>query len=61
MKLKNVKNLGRFEHTQTMQAVNLKQGKDTQTGIDRLFYLIRGKRQFLSDAEFYGGKWVKID
>jgi len=62
MKLSNIKNLGRFEHKQTCQSVNIKKGRNAQRGTDLLFYLFRGKRMFISDEEFYSRKlWIKID
>lgn len=58
-KLSNIKDLGRFEHIETGKQYNLKKGRNLQRGIDLIFYLFRGKRQILTDMEFYN-KYKKV-
>jgi hypothetical protein len=60
MKLSNIRSVGRYKNVATDKEVNVKQGRNLQRGTDHLFYLYRGKRQFISDRDFYGGMWVKI-
>lgn len=52
-RLSNIKELGRYKNNQTGKEYNLKKGRNKQRGTDLIFYLYRGKRQFVSDAEFY--------
>jgi hypothetical protein len=52
MKLSYIKSVGRYENTKTGKLVNVKKGRNMQRGTDLLFYLYRGKRQFISDLEF---------
>jgi len=59
MKLKNIRELGRWENTDG-KAVNVKVGKRIGYGDDILYYLYRGKRVILSDRDFYSKEWTKI-
>lgn len=59
MKLKNIRELGRFENTDG-KAVNVKVGRQVGRSVDLLYYLYRGKRVFISDHEFYSKEWTKI-
>jgi hypothetical protein len=59
MKLKNIRFRGRYKHKQTDQEVNVKTGRNSQRGTDHHFYTYRGKRVFITDAEFYN-MWEKI-
>ena len=53
MKLTDIKELGRYKNTITGKCYNLKRGRNTQKGVDVVFYLYRGKRQIISDYDFY--------
>ena len=52
-RLTNITNLGRYVNTETGHEYNLKKGRNKQRGTDLIFYLYRGKRQFISDKDFY--------
>lgn len=60
MKLSNIKHVGRYVNTETKQVMNVKQGRNMPMGTDHLFYLYRNKRVFVSQADFYGGKFQQI-
>jgi hypothetical protein len=61
MKLSNIHDLGRYKNRKTGKEVNLKQGGNSQRGTDIIFYLYRGKKQIVPDAEFYSsGDWIDI-
>lgn len=53
MKLTDIKELGRYKNTITGKSYNLKRGRNSQRGVDVVFYLYRGKRQIISDYDFY--------
>lgn len=53
MKLTDIKELGRYKNTITGKSYNLKRGRNSQRGVDVVFYLYRGKRQVISDYDFY--------
>jgi hypothetical protein len=53
MKLTNIKNIGRFRNKETGRAVNIKKGRDAARGVDVYFYLYRGRRVFIGNANFY--------
>lgn len=53
VKLSNVRELGRFKNVETGKEYNLKKGRNNQRGVDVIFYLYRGKRQVISDRDFY--------
>jgi len=59
-RLTNIRGVGRYRNVDTGKEVNVKTGRNLQRGTDLLFYLYRGKRQYISDRDFYGGMWVKI-
>jgi hypothetical protein len=61
MKLSNIKKLGRFINTETNTAVNVYQGRNMARGTDHLFYYFRQRRQPVSMADFYGGKWKETN
>ena len=52
-RLTNIKELGRFTNGNTGKEYNLKSGYNSQRGINKIFYLYRGKRMFVSDKDFY--------
>lgn len=60
MKLSYIKPIGRYENTKTGKSVNIKKGRNMQRGTDLLFYLYRGKRQFISDLEF-SKEWKRVE
>jgi hypothetical protein len=60
VKLTHIKELGRYQNLNTKQKVNIKQGRNMKRGTDHLFYLYRGKKMFISQADFYGGIFKKI-
>lgn len=52
-RLSNIKPLGRYTNTETGKSYNLKKGRNMQRGTDHIFYLVSGKREFISDRDFY--------
>lgn len=52
-KLSNIRELGRYKNTQTNKEYNIKKGTNKQRGTDIIFYLYRGKKQVISDMDFY--------
>jgi DnaJ-class molecular chaperone len=60
MKLKNIRNVGRYYNRNTKKAVNIKKGRRMGYGVDVFFYLYRGSRIFISDKDL-SDQWVKID
>lgn len=52
-RLSNIRELGRYKNTETENEYNIKKGTNKQRGTDLIFYLYRGKRQFISDRDFY--------
>lgn len=52
-KLTGITELGRYKNTVTGKSYNLKKGRNLQRGVDLIFYLYRGKRQFITDYDFY--------
>ena len=52
-RLSNITELGRYRDVETGKEYNVKKATNKQRGIDVLFYLYRGKRQFISDRDFY--------
>jgi hypothetical protein len=60
-RLSNIKPIGRFKNSDSKKEVNLKSGKNRQRGTDHIFYLYRGQRVFVSDADFYSNKkWIRV-
>lgn len=53
MKLTNLRMLGRFQHKETKQQVNLHKGQRVGRGTDVHFYLRSGKRVLVSEQERY--------
>mgnify|MGYP001210686546 CR=1 FL=1 len=53
MKLENIRPLGRYRNVKTGKEYNVKTGRQKGRSIDTLFYVYRGERQIISDAEFY--------
>ena len=51
-KLSNIRELGRYKNTETGNECYIKKGTNKQRGIDLIFYLHRGERQFISDRDF---------
>jgi len=60
MKLTNIRPLGRFVNPETGRPVNVKKGRRVGRSVDIRFYLYRGKRQIINDAEFYRD-WKRHD
>lgn len=58
MKLKNLRKLGRFINPETGRLVNVHKGRKIGYGVEVLFYLYRGSRIFITDADFYHN-WKK--
>jgi zona occludens toxin (predicted ATPase) len=52
-KLSNIRELGRYQTTETGNEHNIKKGRNMQRGTDLIFYLYMCKRQFISDMDFY--------
>ncbi len=52
-KLTNIQALGRFTNIETGKSYNMKKGRNMQRGTDHIFYLVSGKREFVSDRDFY--------
>ena len=61
VKLSNIRSLGRYRNVETGKECNVKKGRNMQRGTEVLFYLYRGQRQFISDADFYSKKYLKIE
>lgn len=52
-KLSNIRSVGRFKNEINGKAYNIYKGRNIARKTDVLFYLYRGKRMFVSDADFY--------
>lgn len=52
-KLLNIMPLGRYKNTITGKEYNVKKGRNMQRGTDVIFYLFKGKREIITDADFY--------
>lgn len=52
-KLSYIRELGRYKNIETEKEYNIKKGTNKQRGTDVIYYLFRGKRQFVSDKDFY--------
>lgn len=62
MKLRNIRNMGRYINPETGKPVNVKTGNRASRGTDHLFFLRSGKRVFISDVEFWSKKtWERVD
>ena len=61
MKLSNIKPLGRYKNIETGKEYNFKRGTNKQRGTDHIFYLYMGKRQFVSEKDFYSDKYIRVD
>lgn len=53
MKLRNIRNVGRFRNEITKQEYNVKIGRRQGRSTDHYFYLYRGKRMFINDADYF--------
>ncbi|MDC3312700.1 hypothetical protein OAV22_02060 [Flavobacteriaceae bacterium] len=53
MKLRNIRNVGRFKNPKTGREVNVKTGNWASRGTDHYFYLYRGKRILIADIDFH--------
>lgn len=58
-RLTNIRPMGRFKNETTGQTYNVKKGRDPKRGTDHYFYLYRGKRQYIDDAEYFNSH-IKI-
>lgn len=52
-RLSNIIPLGRFTNIETGKSYNLKKGRNIQRGTDHIFYTVSGKREFVTDRDFY--------
>jgi len=59
MKLSNIKELGRYINTETGKEYSLKKGTNKQRGTDHVFYLYRGRKQIISDLDYFS-KYKKL-
>lgn len=53
MRLSCIIELGRYTNITTGKSYNLKRGINTQRRTEIIFYTYRGKREFISDRDFY--------
>lgn len=53
--------LGKYKNVATGQIYNVHKARHKQRNISILFYLYRGKRMFISDADFYSDNHIKIE
>ncbi|MFT7614315.1 MAG: hypothetical protein ACI9J3_003297 [Parvicellaceae bacterium] len=60
MKLTNIRSVGRYTNPETGNHVNVKKGKHVDRSVDTLYYLVRGSRVIINDADFYRA-WKKYD
>jgi len=60
MKLTNIRIVGRYVNPETGRAVNVHKGRKKGYGCDVLFWLKSGKRQLITDRDFYHD-WEKCD
>ena len=60
-KFKNIRLLGRYKNTDTSKSYNIYKCTKVGYGTDCYFYFYRNKKQFISDREFYGGTYIKIN
>lgn len=60
MKLSNIRPIGRYLNQSLRKDVNLHRGKVVGRGTDVTFYLVRGSRVIVSEADLYGGNWARI-
>lgn len=58
MKLKNIRDIGRFINSDG-KSVNIKKGTKVGYGVDIIFYLFRHKRVIINDKEFYEC-WTRV-
>ena len=58
MKLTRLRQLGRFKNPDTGRFVNVHKGDRVGYGDAWYFYLFRGKRQFISEKDFFD-RWKK--
>ncbi len=58
-KLANIRKLGRYQNNDSGRCVNIHIGRKVGYGVDVLFWLYRGKRNFISDRDFHDG-WEQI-
>ena len=58
MRLTNIRRMGRYVNPETGRPVNVHKGRKKGYGVDVMFWLLRGKRQFISDFEF-SRSWKK--
>lgn len=53
MKLTGIRDLGRFRDSRNGKEYNVKTGRNVNRSTDHLFYLYRGTRIYITDADFY--------
>jgi hypothetical protein len=58
MKLTRIRDLGRHKNPETGRFVNVKKGTRVGRSTDVIFYLYRGTRIIIDDADFYNN-WKK--
>ena len=59
-RLKNIRPLGRYKNVATGQQYNVHKGQDRDKGTDHYFYIYRGKRTYITDADFNSINHEKI-
>lgn len=57
-KLTNIRLLGRYMNTENLKFYNIHKGRRKGYSTDHVFYYYRGKRHYISDADFYSKKWT---
>lgn len=58
-RLRNIRLLGRYKHLPTGKEWNVYKGNDKKRGTDHIFYLKSGKREYITDADFYNKEVFK--
>jgi len=59
MKLTNIRDAGRFKHTESGREVTIKKGRKVGRSVDVLYYLRSGTRVLISDLDFYNN-WKRV-
>lgn len=59
MTLSRLRRVGRYINPETGRPVNVHKGRRMTRGTDHLFYLVRGRRVFIGDGDFYS-RWQKV-
>lgn len=59
-RLSGIRKVGRYTNPETGRDVNVHTGRVVGRSTDVLFWLLQGKRQFITDREFYSGAWKEV-